>query len=136
MPRSQNNKHNEDPDRKSIPRAEITQPPAPDVLEGDAGPTAVSEGDRIAGLVKEYSGWDVYNNEARKVDTELVKDWTASLNSLLLFVSHLVMLSDASEHSIGCHFCRCPDRVYYREQKVASTRSNSYYGGHDGILYE
>ena len=39
------------------------------------------------GLPKEHSGWDVYNNEARKVDTELVKDWTSSLNSLLIFVS-------------------------------------------------
>jgi Family of unknown function (DUF6535) len=35
---------------------------------------------------KENSVWDVYNNEARKVDNELVKDWRDSLNSLLLFV--------------------------------------------------
>jgi hypothetical protein len=35
----------------------------------------------------EYTVWDVYNNEARKVDTELVNDWKESLNSLLLFVS-------------------------------------------------
>lgn len=41
----------------------------------------------VPGFLKEYSGWDVYNNEAKKVDTELVKDWTASLNFLLLFVS-------------------------------------------------
>lgn len=30
--------------------------------------------------------WDVYNNESRIVDRELIKDWTSSLNSLLLFV--------------------------------------------------
>lgn len=37
---------------------------------------------QIPGFSKEYSGWDVYNNEARKVDMELVKDWTSTLNSL------------------------------------------------------
>ncbi|KIM31588.1 hypothetical protein M408DRAFT_235356, partial [Serendipita vermifera MAFF 305830] len=36
---------------------------------------------------RETTAWDVYNNEARKVDHELVKDWMASLNSLLLFAS-------------------------------------------------
>jgi hypothetical protein len=41
----------------------------------------------ILGQTPEYNGWDVYNNEAIKVDTELVKDWTASLNFLLVFVS-------------------------------------------------
>ena len=41
------------------------------------------------GMTKEYSGWDVYNNEALKVDTELVKDWQTSLNSLLIFVRYL-----------------------------------------------
>jgi hypothetical protein len=43
----------------------------------------------IPGMVKESTVWDVYNNEARKVDNELVKDWTASLNFLLVFVSKL-----------------------------------------------
>jgi hypothetical protein len=43
--------------------------------------------ERIPGMVREYTVWDVYNNEARKVDNELVKDWTASLNFLLVFVS-------------------------------------------------
>ena len=43
--------------------------------------------DGIQGLAHESSGWDVYNNEARKVDVELVRDWTGSLNFLLLFVS-------------------------------------------------
>lgn len=45
------------------------------------------EEERIPGMVKESTVWDVYNNEARKVDNELVKDWTASLNFLLVFVS-------------------------------------------------
>jgi hypothetical protein len=43
----------------------------------------------IHGLFSEPENtvWDVYNNEARKVDTELVNDWKESLNTLLLFVS-------------------------------------------------
>jgi Family of unknown function (DUF6535) len=48
---------------------------------------AMDEGDRIPGLSKEYSGWDVYNNEATNVDRELVTDWENTLNSLLVFVS-------------------------------------------------
>jgi hypothetical protein len=39
-----------------------------------------------SGMVPETIGWDVYNNEAKKVDSELVKDWTTSLNFLLVFV--------------------------------------------------
>jgi Family of unknown function (DUF6535) len=46
----------------------------------------------IPGMVKESTVWDVYNNEARKVDNELVKDWTASLNFLLVFVSPLPLV--------------------------------------------
>jgi Family of unknown function (DUF6535) len=45
--------------------------------------------EHISGMVKESTVWDVYNNEARKVDNELVKDWTTSLNFLLVFVSPL-----------------------------------------------
>jgi hypothetical protein len=40
----------------------------------------------LPGMPREYSGWDVYNNEAKIVDTELVNDWRGSLKSLLLFV--------------------------------------------------
>jgi len=47
---------------------------------------SLDEEGRVLGLKRELCGWDVYNNEAKKVDTELVKDWTASLNFLLLFV--------------------------------------------------
>jgi hypothetical protein len=64
------------------------EPNTPRMEEEEIGATtpAVTESGRIAGLVKEYSGWDVYNNEARKVDTELVKDWTGSLKFLPLLV--------------------------------------------------
>jgi hypothetical protein len=41
---------------------------------------------RTFGTVKESTAWDVYNTEAKKIDTELIKDWRDSLNSLLLFV--------------------------------------------------
>lgn len=88
-------------------------------VEVDARVPAVTEADRIPEFVKEYSGWDVYNNEARKVDTELVKDWTASLNFLLLFVSLLVRRCIVSNDPIGSYLCGCFDRIYYREQKVA-----------------
>ena len=43
--------------------------------------------DLIPGMVRELTAWDVYNNEAKKVDTELVSDWRDSLNFLLIFVS-------------------------------------------------
>jgi hypothetical protein len=51
----------------------------------------IDEG-HIPGMVKESTVWDVYNNEARKVDNELVKDWTASLKFLLVFVSKLPLV--------------------------------------------
>jgi hypothetical protein len=57
------------------------------VLEKDT--STCYEGGALPAMTKEYSGWDVYNNEAKKTDTELVKDWRESLNSLLLFVSSL-----------------------------------------------
>jgi regulatory protein YycI of two-component signal transduction system YycFG len=66
-------------------KAEAIQPKVSDGQ--DYAVNEMGEGDKILGLTTEYSGWDVYNNEARKVDRELVKDWTASLNFLLLFVS-------------------------------------------------
>jgi Family of unknown function (DUF6535) len=56
------------------------------VVEIESG--AAGEPGRLPGMTREYSGWDVYNNEAKKVDTELVNDWRDSLNSLLLFVSY------------------------------------------------
>jgi len=38
-------------------------------------------------MERELTVWDVYNNEAWKVDNELITDWKQSLNSLLVFVS-------------------------------------------------
>jgi hypothetical protein len=35
----------------------------------------------------ESSIWEVYVNESVVIDNELVKDWTSSLNFLLVFVS-------------------------------------------------
>jgi Family of unknown function (DUF6535) len=60
---------------------------APDRRRKELIEIGTGEGGRLPGMTKEYSAWDVYNNEARKVDTELVNDWRDSLNSLLLFVS-------------------------------------------------
>ncbi|KIM32245.1 hypothetical protein M408DRAFT_20563, partial [Serendipita vermifera MAFF 305830] len=45
------------------------------------------QGGQFGGMTRESTGWDVYNNEAKKVDTELVNDWRDSLNSLLLFAA-------------------------------------------------
>ena len=61
-------------------------------LESDTTPGVFAvrrntEDGGILGTVKELTAWDIYNNEARKVDIELVKDWRDSLNSLLVFVS-------------------------------------------------
>jgi hypothetical protein len=44
--------------------------------------------DRVPGATAENTVWDVYNNEARKVDNEMVNDWRESLNSLLVFVRY------------------------------------------------
>ena len=82
-----------------IPVGSHPQPKAPDrqaenvneqQLHASTLAEAFSEEYRLPGMVKENTTWDVYNNEARKVDHELVKDWTASLNFLLLFVSPLI----------------------------------------------
>lgn len=62
----------------------MAQEPPP---EREQGANIVFEGDHFPRLVKETTTWEIYNNEARKVDNELVKDWTATLNFLLLFVS-------------------------------------------------
>ncbi|KIM32062.1 hypothetical protein M408DRAFT_213117 [Serendipita vermifera MAFF 305830] len=59
----------------------------PKIAKIEEAPNATKEGIHALGLPVEYSGWDVYNNEAKKVDTELVKDWTASLNFLLVFAA-------------------------------------------------
>jgi Family of unknown function (DUF6535) len=69
----------------TLPRTGFMNRRSRAVVEMETG--AAGEGGRLPGMTREYSGWDVYNNEAKKVDTELVNDWRDSLNSLLLFVS-------------------------------------------------
>ena len=60
-------------------------------LPGGAQPTDASlRSIPITEKAKETSAWDIYNTEAKKVDDELVKDWTDSLNSLLVFVSRVI----------------------------------------------
>ena len=51
--------------------------------------------ERIPGMFKETTAWAVYNNEARKVDNESIRDWTASLNFLLVFVSRFHRIHNA-----------------------------------------
>lgn len=58
-------------------------------LPSEAELNALGAGARIPEGMPERSGWDVYNKEAKKVDMELVKDWTTSLNFLLIFVSRI-----------------------------------------------
>jgi hypothetical protein len=71
----------------------LTQNRNKDTINPVMAEMRINEG-YIPGMVKESTVWDVYNNEARKVDNELVKDWTASLNFLLVFVSrsHLLVM--------------------------------------------
>jgi Family of unknown function (DUF6535) len=88
MSKSQISAEEENNDEKRI-KIPLTQPKATVELAQEHAPEMISEGDRILGMTKENSGWDVYNNEARKVDMELVKDWTTSLNFLLIFVSFI-----------------------------------------------
>jgi hypothetical protein len=57
------------------------------MLDGNYCTSIAFDREYFSGIVKETTAWDIYNNEARKVDRELVKDWTASLNFLLVFVS-------------------------------------------------
>lgn len=84
-----------------IPITDLRQPRILDPMIG-AGklkhreafiPDAMGEHDRIIGMVRENTVWDVYNNEARKVDNELVKDWQSSLNFLLVFVRYSLLPS-------------------------------------------
>jgi hypothetical protein len=80
MPGSHDTHQNDVGDKKGA-RIDV---PRPTMLGGVGRGNA----NNTLGQTPEYTGWDVYNNEAIKVDTELVKDWTASLNFLLVFVSY------------------------------------------------
>lgn len=70
------------------PSNTIKNPPVvPDQVRQPAPPFGVAPMAHPAmGFTPENTIWDVYNNEARVIDTELVKDWTSSLNFLLVFV--------------------------------------------------
>jgi Family of unknown function (DUF6535) len=74
-------------DSLAAPELEPTAAGIRTALTGGQAPNAGIDGEYFHGMVKENTAWDVYNNEAKKVDNELVKDWTASLNFLLVFVS-------------------------------------------------
>jgi len=104
---------NEKPARTSVPTRRRSQ-----VAEVEIG--AAEEGGHFVGMqTREYSGWDVYNNEAKKVDTELVNDWRDSLNSLLLFVSHEIAEGLGFHLLTGRHLCCCSHRLHHREQEDA-----------------
>jgi hypothetical protein len=59
------------------------------------------EGDAILRLTKEFYGYGFYYNEARKVDTELVKDWAA----ILLFCASLLAVTH------GCYLTSTPGTI-------------------------
>ena len=87
-------------------------------LHADTLAEAIGEEYRLPGMTKENTTWDVYNNEARKVDNELVKDWTASLHFLLLFVSPLI--ANANSSLIPCRLLflrRCSPHSLSRARK-------------------
>jgi hypothetical protein len=115
--------------QNNAPNLGLSRTRAPDrrrkeVVEIGAG--VAGEGGRLPGMTKEYSAWDVYNNEARKVDTELVNDWRDSLNSLLLFVSiALPPTSTYSELPQGCHLCRSSYCLHHRKQEGESLLSGN-----------
>jgi len=106
-------------DNKPMGDLGLSKPPLPPAQNVDSHEPADAEtdtGERIPSATKEYTAWDVYNNEARKVDTELVNDWKDSLNSLLLFVSHtVVMICTYLSIVPGSHFRRRTHRDYRRE---------------------
>jgi hypothetical protein len=41
-------------------------------------------------VTSETTTWELYNHKAGQIDRELIKDWNDSLNTLLIFVGHLV----------------------------------------------
>jgi phage terminase large subunit-like protein len=75
------------------------------------------EGGRRSGFTKESRWWDIYNNEAEKVDQELIKDWRESLNGLLLFVSRGSKRIAGFRFSqfLGGYLCRRSHSFHHRE---------------------
>ncbi|KIM19696.1 hypothetical protein M408DRAFT_182846 [Serendipita vermifera MAFF 305830] len=64
----------------SLPESEIEGPPEMFIMDD-------MDGGHDPRIAKGLTAWDLYNDEARKVDNELVKDWRDSLNSLLVFAA-------------------------------------------------
>ena len=98
----------------------------------------INEQERVTtGIVKENTVWDVYNNEARKVDIELVKDWRESLNFLLVFVSTIIFDFLSSLRTFtGGHFCCGLDSIHHREQEDARARPGGAPGEHHRMEYQ
>jgi Family of unknown function (DUF6535) len=121
---------------------QMDQPKAPapivKTIHNNYPPEGVGRHDElITGMTTEHTAWDVYNNEARKVDTEFVKDWRENLNSLLLFVSH--RRSDFCAFLLtilGGHFCCRTHRLHHREQDYARTGSDRGPGRYSNSISE
>jgi len=77
----------EEPPGRSLAAAEGAGVGNATAVDGEYRASISLDGEYFPGIVKETTAWDIYNNEARKVDRELVNDWTTSLNFLLVFVS-------------------------------------------------
>lgn len=77
------------PERKGTAVDAANGEPGRSLLTDEAPEKGLLDKRGTAGRFKEETAWDIYNSEAKKVDEELVKDWIASLNSLLVFVSLL-----------------------------------------------
>ena len=114
---------------EKIPLGGLLYPMAPDPgtqrRKTNLPPKAIiADEERAPGIMKESTVWDVYNNEAMKVDNELVKDWTASLNFLLVFVGLSCFVTILLLILVGGYLCCRTHRIYHREQEDVGTRSN------------
>lgn len=94
-------------------------PPEPCQPEPQRTPPRASKGSTV---------WEVYNHEAKAVDNEMVKDWTSSLNSMLVFVSLPSLSVNPYSEVLGNHLCGCIDRVCNRKPEAPSTRFRRYHG--------
>lgn len=80
---------------KHVPNVSSAQTRIQELQSGNA-----EEAGRLTRVTRERSAYDVCNNEAKKVDTELVNDWRESLNAMLLFVSTFPLRSQPNSHII------------------------------------
>jgi Family of unknown function (DUF6535) len=77
----------EKPPERCLAAAEGAGDGSAPVADSESRPSSALDREYFPRIIKETTPWDIYNNEARKIDRELVKDWTTSLNFLLVFVS-------------------------------------------------